>query len=305
MRSIFIQITSYHDYELEKTIQDAIKKSSKENQINFGVHSILYDNSISMDLIKDIPNVKVIESKAPNNLGIGLGRSLAHDLYNGEDYYFQVDAHSRFDPGWDKFLIQEVEVHKIYGYKKPIITNYPKPYWYEGNVEVTRKHIEPVTQFYWKYKDRFQMYRQPMQGTILNPPGNIHSISISGGCMFTEGEFLKPNKLLFADGEEIFTAAAAYTHGYDLFVPSQTFMYHLYSDRNSQGKNRRRFVTEDWVEETYRLEAISKKEIMAVLSGDGLIGPDRLGTKRTLTEYGEYAGLDFKTGEVLRNYECP
>jgi hypothetical protein len=305
MRSIFVQITSYHDYELEKTIRDAIAKSSGNNQINFGVHSIFYDDNKWIDPIRDIPNVKLVESKAPENLGIGLGRDLAHYFYNGEDYYFQIDAHSRFDRGWDMFLVNEVNVYKNCGYEKPIITNYPKPYWYEGDVETTRNHIEPVTQFYWKYKDRFQMYRQPMQGTIANPPGNIHSISISGGCVFTEGEFLKPNKLLFADGEEIFTAAAAYTHGYDLFVPSQTFMYHLYSDRNSEGRNRRRFVTEDWVEETYRLEAISKEEIMAVLSGDGLIGPDRLGTKRTLAEYGEYAGLDFKTGEVLRNYECP
>ena len=302
MRSIFIQISSYHDYELERTIRDAIAKSTGDNKLCFGVHSIFYDDNKWLDPIRDIPNVKLVESKAPDNLGIGLGRHFAHQFYNGQDYYFQIDAHSRFDYGWDAFLINEVQMHKNNGHEKPIITNYPKPYWYEGDEETKRKLIEPVTQFYWKYKDRFELHRQPMQGTVHNPIGNIHSISISGGCIFTEGEFLKPNKLIFADGEEIFLAARAYTSGYDLFVPSQTFMYHLYSDRNSTGRNSRRLVTHDWVDETYRLEAISKEEINLVLRGDGVTGEYRLGTERTLDEYGKFCGLDFRTGEILDNY---
>ncbi len=305
MRSIFIQISSYHDYELEKTIRDAIAKSTGNNKLFFGVHSIFYDDNKWLDPIRNIPNVKLVESKAPDNLGVGIGRYLAHQFYSGQDYYFQIDAHSRFDYGWDAFLIKEVEMHKNNGHEKPLITNYPKPYWYEGDEEKTRKLIEPVTQFYWKFKDRFEMYRQPMQGTVHNPIGNIHSISVSAGCLFTEGEFIKPNKLMFFDGEELVMAARAYTHGYDLFVPSQTFMYHLYSNKNSTGRNSRRLIPQDWIEETYRLEDISKEEINLILRGDGVTGEYRLGTERTLDQYGEYCGLNFRTGQILDNYHEP
>lgn len=299
-KSIFIQITSYHDYELEKTIRNAIAQSSGENHLAFGVHSLFHDDNSWLDPIKEIPNVKLIESKAPEHLGIGVGRYLADRFYSGEDYYFQVDAHSRFDKNWDKFLINDVNKYKAMGYAKPLITNYPKPYWYDGEEEITRQHQEVVTQFWWKDKHRFELYRTPMQGSTMNKKGNVNCISVSGGCIFTEGYFQEPNELIFADGEEIFMAARAYTEGFDLLLPSDTFMYHLYTDHNSTGKNKRKLVPVDWPNETIRLESISKDEIKLVLSGDGVTGRYRLGTQRTLAQYGEFAGLDFKTGKVLK-----
>lgn len=301
MKSVFVQISSYHDYELEKTIRNAIEKSSGQTQLFFGVHSIFCDNNEWIKSVKEIPNVKIIESKAPENIGVGLGRSIAHSLYNGEDYYFQIDAHSRFDNNWDIFLINEINVHKNNGFKKPIITNYPKPYWYEDGKEKTRDHEELPTQFAWRDKDGFRLYRQPSQVDIPNPEGNVFSNSISAGSLFTEGEFLKPNSLILFSGEELLAAASAYTNGYDLFIPSKTFMYHLYSNYKSEGINRRKFIPEDWPDENIKLEEISKKELSLVLTGDGITGEGRLGTQRTLSDYGRFAGLDFHTGEVLKN----
>jgi hypothetical protein len=299
-KSIFIQITSYHDHELEKTIKNAILKSSGETKLIFGVHSIFYKENAWIETVKQIPNVKLVESKAPDNLGMGLGRSIAHDLYSGEDYYFQIDAHSRFDQNWDTFLINEINTHKSNGFNKPLITQYPKRFWYKGDEEKIREHKEVVTQFYWKDKQRFKNNRMPMQGTVLNPKGNIFSISVSGGSIFTEGEFLKPNKLIFSDGEEIFIAARAYTNGYNMFVPSNMFMYHLYY--SPEGKNKRRLVPSDWPQQTADLNQLSVNEIRLVLTGQGIIGEERLGSERTLSEYGKFCGLDFTSGEILENY---
>lgn len=299
-KSIFIQITSYHDYELEKTIRNAILKSSGETELIFGVHSIFYEDNAWIEPVKQIPNVKLVESKAPDNLGMGLGRSIAHDLYSGEDYYFQIDAHSRFDQNWDTFLINEINTHKSNAFNKPLITQYPKPFWYEGDEEKIRDHEEVVTQFYWKDKQKFKNNRVTTQGTIVNPEGNIFSISVSGGSIFTEGEFLNPNKLIFSEGEEIFIAARAYTNGYDMFVPSKMFMYHLYY--STEGKNKRRLVWPDWPQQTADLNKLSFDEIRLVLTGQGIVGEGRLGSKRTLSEYGKFCGLDFNSGEILKNY---
>ena len=300
-KSIFVQISSYHDPEVEKTVRNALLKSSGQNQIVFGIHSIFYEDNSWLNTLKQLPDIRLIESKAPENIGVGLGRSIAHSLYSGEDYYFQIDAHSRFDQDWDRFLINEINTHKANGFNKPIITQYPKPFWYEGDKEKTREHKSPVTQFYWKDKQRFKDNRIPMQGTIQNPKGNIHSISVSAGSLFAEGEFLKPNKLMFFDGEELLMAARAYTHGYDLFVPSEMFMYHLYY--GSEGYYRRRLVSDDWPNKKIELEKKSNEEIKLVLTGNGLVGEGRLGTERTLSEYGKFCGLDFNTGEILSNYQ--
>lgn len=298
-KSIFIQITSYHDFELEKTILNALEKSSKTNELIFGVHSIFYNDNVLTNSIKQISNVKIIESRAPENLGMGRGRSISHSLYSGEDYYFQIDAHSRFDKNWDTFLIKEIDRYKMMGFAKPLITNYPKPYWYVGDNEKVREHEEIVTQFYWKDSERFRLYRTPMQTSGINLDNSIYSNSVSGGCIFVEGEFLDPNDLIFADGEEIFIAARAYTNGYDLLLPSNTFMYHLYYAEDY--KNKRRLVPQDWPKETSYLEQISKNEIKLVLSEDGVIGKNRLGSYRTLAEYGNLVGLDFKAG-IIKDY---
>ena len=300
-KSIFVQISSYHDGEVEKTVRNALLKSSGQNHIVFGIHSIFYEDNSWLNTLKQLPDIRLIESKAPENIGVGKGRSIAHQLYAGEDYYFQIDAHSRFDQNWDTFLINEINTHKANGFEKPIITQYPKPFWYDGDEEKTREQKEEVTQFYWKDKQRFKQYRIPMQGTIENPKGNIHSISVSAGSLFTEGEFLKPNKLMFFDGEELMMAARAYTHGYDLFVPSNMFMYHLYY--GSEGYYRRRLVGSDWPDQAKELEEKSNKEIKLVLTGEGLVGEERLGTKRRLQDYGKFCGLDFNTGEILSNYQ--
>jgi hypothetical protein len=61
-------------------------------------------------------------------------------------------------------------------------------------------------------------------------------------------------------------------------------------------------VYSDWPQQTKYLEKISIDEIRLVLTGDGIVGEGRLGTNRSLLEYGKYAGLDFINGEIIDNY---
>jgi GT2 family glycosyltransferase len=298
MKSIFIQITSYHDQELSKTIIDAIKKSSGINTINFGVHSIFFEeNTVE---VPNLPNVKVFYSKAPDNLGMGKGRAIAHQFYSGEDYYLQVDSHSRFDRNWDSYLINLMDFYKSEGIEKPLITNYPKLYWYENGNEVVRQVEDVVTQFYWKDPERFKLFRTPMQGSYAPNEFLYTSISVSGGSIFVEGEFMKPNELIFADGEEIFMAARAFTMGYTLMVPTKQFMYHLYWEADKD--NKRRQVCTDFPDLCASLNQVSTDEIKLVLT-EALTGEYRLGTQRSLKDYGDYCGLDFVNGRILANGE--
>ena len=66
---------------------------------------------------------------------------------------------------------------------------------------------------------------------------------------------------------------------------------------------RRRNVLIDWGKEAQELKKKSNEEVKLVLTGEGLVGEGRLGTKRTLQDYGKFCGLDFNTGEILSNYQ--
>ena len=56
-------------------------------------------------------------------------RHLAQQLWGGEEFYFQIDSHMRFVPGWDskiKHMLQQAEQMSTYG--KAVVSSYPPAY---------------------------------------------------------------------------------------------------------------------------------------------------------------------------------
>lgn len=302
MPSIFVQIAAYRDFEVTPTILDAIKQSSGNHQINFGVHFVYLDESEIN--VPELPNVKFTTSKAPENIGLGIGRALAHQFYDGEDYYLQCDSHSRFIEGWDEVLIHSVLDYQIQGISKPLLTMYPANYWYPS---LTAKYVEKdvLTKGYLsnisfhENPDQFRSIRIPLQTSMPVTDGNKFVKSVSGGSIFTVKGFLPFNTDIAFYGEEIWLAARAYTNGYDLLVPKQQYMYHLYYDHTKQAEiNKRKLLWKDFPEEFGALDKISKDLIYKTLT-EGTTGDLLLGTQRTIADYGMFAGLDFVNGELI------
>lgn len=306
MSSIFVQITAYHDYELTPTIMRAIKNASGENQINFGVHLLFKDNN---DVpIPSRPDVKFAVSKAPENMGLGIGRALAHQFYNGEDYYLQIDSHSIMDPGWDSLLISWAKEYQSMGFEKPLMTQYPRNYWYEGDTLIDVEDKYRVTQISFHEKpEQFKEQRIATQNAVSNKEGNLFSNSISGGSIFTLGDFMEPNLKIAFWGEEPTIAARAFTMGFDLLLPKHSFMAHLYfkhegpTNEDRFKLNKRRIIWADYPAEFEVVDKESKAEVYEMLTNKP-IGPQHLGTKRTLEDFGLRCGLNFATGEVLMQY---
>lgn len=302
MPSIFINICSYRDFELEPTILDILQKSSGKHEINFGIHvSYLEESEIK---IPNLSNIKYKLSKVPENIGVGAARYLAHQFYNGEDFYLQCDSHTRLVQDWDDQLIHCVLNYQINGISKPLLSMYPSNYWYTDETFTEKGHdqLDPEYRtnisFHEKPED-FKNLRIPSQ--MAMPSGtNIFTKSVSAGFIFTVGPFMAPNKDMAFWGEEIMIAARAYTHGYDLLVPDRQYMYHLYYNWSKPEMNRRKIFWQDFPKEFEEMNAKSRQIVYKTLT-EGTIGEGYLGTERTLSEYGVFAGLNFTTGEVLSN----
>lgn len=299
MESIFVQIATYHDYELPNTINDILEKSSGNNHINIGVY-LCYHKSQDIE-IPNLSNVKVKTGMAPEGIGLGYSRLQAHNFYDGETYYLQIDSHSKMNKNWDEQIISYIKEYKDMGFEKPLITNYPRNYWYDDNGVLGMDSGERITQISFHEKpEQFKALRIPTQTAMDNKEDNIFSRSISGGSVFTVGGFLVPNPRIAFYGEEIFIAARAYTNGYDLLLPKSQYMYHLYFDHSRIEASKRRLIWQDWSEEFAELDRVSKEEIYKTLT-EGTVGPEHLGTERTLEDYGRLIGLNFNTGEVYEN----
>lgn len=302
MATIFVSISSYRDQELKPTILDILEKSSGNHNITFGVH-ISYLEESEIDL-PDLSNIKYIASKVPENIGVGSGRYISHNFYNNEDFYLQCDSHSRFIKNWDEVAISSILNYQSQGILKPLLSMYPANYWYKDltftKIETDIIDISYKTNISFNEKpEDFKNLRIPSQLAVPSND-NIFTKSVSAGCIFTIGPFMAPNKNMAFWGEEILMAARAYTHGYDLMVPKQQFMYHLYYNWANPEINRRKIFWEDFPEQFELMNKASRDLIYVVLT-KGLTGEGLLGTERTLSEYGVFAGLDFINGEVLEN----
>lgn len=299
MASIFVQIASYQDFELPKTVIDAVAKSSGNHVICFGVHNCVVENH--QIFIPMVPNFRMQESQAPENIGVGLGRSIANSLYNGQDYYLQVDGHTRFYQNWDEELIRNILEMQAQGIKKPLLTAYPSSYSYNNNLKEHCDWDRSVTSI--SFAEKPEQFEQTLIPSQLAVPseGGIKQTSISAGFIFTLGEFayLGFNEKIMFWGEEILIAARAYTNGFDLMIPDKQYIYHLYYDHSSVfQKNLRRHVWKDYPDQYHAKDLESKAEVYDILS-TARVGKDALGTQRTLDEYGQYAGLDFKNKAVI------
>jgi hypothetical protein len=306
MSSIFVQISSYHDFELPRTIIDCLKKSSGKNIITFGVHIVYYEK----DEIKlpDISNLKYEKHKAPDNIGVGIGRFNANELYSGEDYYLQIDSHMRFAQGWDEMFIGSYQKYLREGLN-PVLSAYPGGYEYEDYVAKINSDspVVPFTDFIQELSFENDSYT-PHQRAVENLENNIFTKSISAASMFSSGEIakIKPNKKMFFWGEEILTAIRLYTSGYDLLLPETQNLYHLYNNGLSKGfntaANLRRNPRDDFPDKSYKKEVESKSELARIII-NRVVGNQELGSVRALENYERYADIDFtKKTAKLKTY---
>lgn len=295
MPSIFVQIASYDDEELVKTVKDCFKKSSGNNTINIGIHECYIDKKTEFNN----SNVKIKYSKAPDNLGVGIGRYLSNEFYSGEDYYLQVDSHSRFRDNWDTLLIDNLHKY-LDSENKCILTGYPPGYWYEEdgsetldlNANTTSIKLKRVPSSHTMFKDRRIIDQEgiPLDNTFC-------SESISGGFIFGIGEIykVKQHPGIFYFGEEFLRAASFYTNGYNLMIPDVPVVFHLYGNMSKR--------VPCWIsypDETSELEERSGYIIKTLLS-EYTSSPSSmvwLGTERSLDMYGKYIGVDFKRGII-------
>lgn len=310
-KSIFVQLAAYRDLELQRTIDDAIQQSSGLFKIHFGVHNcfLTIDEVLGEQKLPPSARMSIYESRAPENIGVQASRQIANSFYAGEDYYLQIDSHSRFMPNWDKHLALSLDLYHLCGLEKPLITQYPAIYTYDEELkEIFTPDRNTRPDQYWptrisfdENKNQFMDTRIPTQTAVSMEVGCGYTASISAGFIFCDGDFSKitPNPKIAFWGEETLTAARVFTHGFNPVVPFRDVIWHLYVSGQPPEKTRRRHVWVDFPDLWAQLDSQSKIEYFRIMT-QREIGEYALGSERSLDEYEQFAGLDFRTGEVTQ-----
>ena len=303
-KTIFVQIASYRDPELPKTVKDCLYRSKNPYRLRIGICRQYSKDDKGFDDLSEFNydnrfKIKNVDHK--KSMGVCWARNKIQQLYNNEDYTLQLDSHHRFVDNWDEKLIYMLEDLKKDGYKKPLLTMYA-PSYDPGNDPAGRLKF-PCVLDYDKFAPEGPVF---VKSSYLENFNNINkpipSRFYSAHMCFGDGSFAKEvqhDPYLYFHGEEISIAARAYTHGYDLFHPHRVILWHQYTRKTSKkhwddhdGKNK----TFTW----HKTNDKSYIRIRMLFEMDGLkrdddeFGKYGFGKKRTLRDYEKYAGICFK-----------
>jgi hypothetical protein len=136
MSTLYVSISCLDlDDELIHTIRSAKDNATNPKNIHFGIAIIgnikFYEFIIERIKFFRYENISCHYYPLEGNLGVGLGRSLAQSMYDGQDYFLQVDAHTFFDVGWDVFIKEKFDViSKSVNNQKTVVSGYPGRYGY-------------------------------------------------------------------------------------------------------------------------------------------------------------------------------
>jgi glycosyltransferase involved in cell wall biosynthesis len=286
---IFVNIACYRDPECGPTVRDLFHKARYPERINVGVIlQALPEDRIGFSH----PRVRFGEVNAALSQGACWARALGYLLWQGEEHVLQIDSHMRFAPDWDVKLLAQLEACPS---PKPLLTAYP-PGYEPPDVLMT---LSPA----FLAAKEFNHHGILLQQGLVEPPPAAPKPTafLAAGFLFGPSAWVREvpyDPKLYFHGEEITLAARLWTHGWDLFGPTDPIIWHQYGKtvRPLHWSDNRRWGDMD----ALSLARVRRLLRMTPQPGDeavDLTGYD-LGTVRTLAQYQAMAGVDFNAKTI-------
>jgi len=299
--SIFISIASYCDPVLGFTLGRALATARWPDQLHFGV----VDQSPAAaprPCAADVSPARLsyVRIEPLYARGPCWARAIAMSLYDGEQWFFQIDSHMDFDPHWDERLMAHA-MALLPGRPGVVLSAYPNAFAFEGSQVVRRPCTDKVLAHVVKPGSQFEP-GHPVLGfeahaVDLDTP--VPGFHIGAGCLFAPGQFVQAfpyDPFFYFHGEEQALAARLFTHGWDIFhIPGQP-IYHLYNTGEAGAPARPMHwdPSQDAQRERtwWTLEQRSRVRLAALLAGEPL-GAYSLGGERSMAQYAAFSGIDY------------
>lgn len=227
--------------------------------------------------------------------GVGYARKIAMSLYEGQDFYFQVDSHMRFSEGWDTDLKRMLkQAQDDSNNKKIILSQFTAPYepFTDGS-----DYFPKDDPLYWdkpswtSVVNTWQGYWAGNREEIKDLSKPHYSHTVLAGLIFAPGEFVEEvpydDRISFM-GEELCIALRAYTRGWEIYAPNKMIAWHFYQ------RKRNPKIWSDQVNKTKwtGLEFESQKIQKSILLGEdqGIYGIDNY---QKYLDYQDMIGFKF------------
>jgi hypothetical protein len=237
-KKVLVSIASYRDTQLTDTIDSLFKNQSGENEIIIGACMQDTEENYNDFKYKDHPNVKVHFIPYQEAKGVGWARYvIQQQLLTDEDYFLQIDSHSRAIKNWDKILISQIDRCPT---KKVVLSTYPNGF---NVLDEEEKYFEHITCPYLKVStiEPYKKLVPHSAGIVEKKP--MLGFWIAAGFLFTRSEWAKEvpyNYDFYFSGEEDHLSVMSFVNGWDVYVPNSSTIWHDYTDNRIQSPKKYR-----------------------------------------------------------------
>ena len=311
--SIFVSVASYRDPECPMTVFDCLEKADCPLRIFIGVCQQNYP--VDADVLEGYKRlakkqgsgnysgqIRVTSMDAGQAQGPMLARSLIEqNLYQQERYYLIIDSHTLFTPGWDT---RAIEMLKQCPTLRAVLTMYPDNYdERRGNLA---KLKPPSYLRLKKFNEKTGLPEVEGPACTHRPSRPLPSLFWGGCFSFARGEMIKevpydPYCPYVFLGEEISMAARLYTHGWDLFTPTDMIVRHMWARRRPTfweqfGGNSKIHKFRQTLEHQGYRRLRNLFQLQSMQEGDQPLGKYGLGPVRSLEQYQKFCGVNLLLG---------
>jgi glycosyltransferase involved in cell wall biosynthesis/peroxiredoxin/predicted 2-oxoglutarate/Fe(II)-dependent dioxygenase YbiX len=301
---IFVNIASYRDSECQWTVKDLFEKAAHPERIFVGIcwQFDPVEDAHCFQVVTRPDQVRVMPVDWRDAEGVCWARYNTQLLWEDEEYTLMIDSHMRFVPGWDELMIAELADCDS---KKPVLSCSPSPYVPPNQLSTVMKptirRVKPFTPEGNMRCQGEQLQRapeKPLRGAFL-----VANFVFSRSDIINEVPY---DPYLYFDQEEISYAARLFTYGWDIFSTRQQFLYHFYNDKKIPGAPERPLHWHDLhKKDSKSIAFLRDRGLMRFnhLTGHALSTDPKIiaeldkfgfGTQRSLQEFEEYTGIDFK-----------
>jgi [Skp1-protein]-hydroxyproline N-acetylglucosaminyltransferase len=310
--SIFVSIASYRDDVCYSTVKSLFETAYQPQNVFVGICQQNHEDD--SDCIENIEkkyrnNIRIIRISHRDAKGPTYARYLCSTLCNDEEFYFQIDSHTKFVKNWDIKCIEMINEIKSLGLsQKPVLSHYPRELKEFENYDEEKdsSHLPRICKPFFNTRDMISF----MGSELIDSNGLYHLTPFTaGGMVFCESYFLKelpydPNLPYVFVGEEILHSIRFYTHGWDIFTPKENIVFHEYT-RTDKPKI--------WTDNPYYsdMDGFNKIKYMIGLAKDKSLVKEEmwndlesygLGKVRTLQQYYELTKIDLEQRRISSNF---
>ncbi len=295
---IFVLMASYRDSECQFTVRDLFEKASHPERVFVGIcwqYDMLHgqDNHCFEHPYPYPEHVRVVAYDFRDAKGANWGRHQASLLWQGEEYVFFTEPHIRYEEGWDEILLA---MHANAPSPRSVLTSIQMSYTQPN--QLGRAFVASMSLRAFHTNDVVLINSHHVPDHII-PDKPFPSPVLVVSSLFGPSEFLKQVPIdphIYFEGDESSHSVRAWTHGWDIFCMNIPLSFHL-DDRST-----RPLHWNDIPERSSELSNRSAERFRYLLNMEDNVSDEalteidiyNLGNVRSLKEYEEFAGIDFR-----------